>query len=106
MRQVGIYTLQMERECSFGVWPRGNLEAFRFSREDLQPEPLKSPIRPGSQFRLNNVKCPVLLLRINDMPPYGVRGQIGDLQARRIMLFVHEPDVQIGHAANRIAARE
>ncbi len=49
----------------------GNLGAFRFSGENFQAVPIAPAIRPSPQFRLNYLKCPILLAWIDDVPVNG-----------------------------------
>ena len=50
-----------------------------FQGKIFSPNPLNLPSGPVLSLRLRNLESPVLLPRIDDVPPYRVRNKIGDL---------------------------
>ena len=67
----------MERECSFGVWPRGNLGAFRFSGEDFEPVAVDLSIGAAPEFWFDEFIGAVRLRGVYDVPGNGMSHQIG-----------------------------
>ena len=50
-----------------------------FQGKIFSPNPLNLPSGPVLSLGLRNLESPVLLPRIDDVPPYRVRNKIGDL---------------------------
>jgi len=85
-------------------WAPGNLGAFRFSGEDFEAVSPDLPRPAATELRLYQLVRAIELIRIDDVAADRVRHEVGDLQSGRIVLLVHEADIEVWHLAYLIAA--
>jgi hypothetical protein len=93
----------MDRAFSVGVWLWAT-GAFRFLGEDFQAVAVSAAFAVLSKFLLDDIIRPIWLVRPNDPSGDRLRHQICELQSRRVVFFVHEPNVEVWHFASLIVA--
>jgi hypothetical protein len=94
----------MERGCSFGAGLRVSRGPFAFSGKHLEALAIKLALWAAEQLRPHNVKGPIGLAGVYNVPTDGVSDQIGNLKSRRVVFLVHHTDIQFRHLANCVSA--
>src|SRR3954453_12699321 len=90
----------LSRSASW-LWVTG---AFRFLGEDFQTVTGRVALAVLPEFLFDNIVSPVWLVGRDDPSGNRLRHQICELQARGIVLLVHEANIEVWHFTGLVAS--